>query len=420
MALQAGSGAHTPPSRAPGPLLGRPVAVLVGLAAAVVVVLGMRTMADLLGPAFLALVLTLAAHPVRGWFARRGLPGWVGTAVALVAVYAALLVLTASLVVAGARFATLVPTYQAELDALLDGLVAALAQVGVGQEQISRLLSGVDLGRIASLAGGLLGGLLALLTDLFFIVTLVLFMAVDAASFPGKLAALRGAPGELAVALRHFAATSRKYLLVTTVFGLIVAAVDTLALIWLGVPVAVLWGLLAFITNYIPNIGFVLGLVPPALIGLLEGGPRLMLAVVVVYSLVNVVIQTFIQPKIVGDAVGLSVTVTMLSLVFWAATLGALGALLAVPLTLFFKAVLVDADPRTRWVAPLLSGAGAADAGRDVAAPGAGAPAVGPAAPGPVEAGPAEARPAEAVELRTERPPRVRRSRSSGRPGRAS
>ncbi|WP_261775418.1 AI-2E family transporter, partial [Kocuria turfanensis] len=174
---------------------------------------------------------------------------------------------------------------------------------------------------------------------------------------------------------------------------------DTLALIWLGVPVAVLWGLLAFITNYIPNIGFVLGLVPPALIGLLEGGPRLMLAVIAVYSVVNVVIQTFIQPKIVGDAVGLSVTVTMLSLVFWAATLGALGALLAVPLTLFFKAVLVDADPRTRWVGPLLSGP--ADAGRDAAAPGAGAgaPAVAPTAPGP-----AEARPAEAARLLTERP----------------
>nr|WP_276607413.1 AI-2E family transporter [Kocuria sediminis] len=398
--------------------MGRPVAVLVGLAAAVVVVLGMRTMADLLGPAFLALVLTLAAHPLRGWFVRRGLPGWVGTAVALVAVYAALLVLTASLVVAGARFATLVPTYQAELDALLDGLVAALAQFGVGQEQISRILSGVDLGRVASLAGGLLGGLLALLTDLFFIVTLVLFMAVDAASFPGKLAALRGAPGELAVALGHFAATSRKYLIVTTAFGLIVAVVDTLALIWLGVPVAVLWGLLAFITNYIPNIGFVLGLVPPALIGLLEGGPRLMLAVVVVYSVVNVVIQTFIQPKIVGDAVGLSVTVTMLSLVFWAATLGALGALLAVPLTLFFKAVLVDADPRTRWVGPLLSGA--ADTGRgSAAAAGAGAPAADPAANGP-----AEARPAEAARPRTDRPPRVRRARTStrtsGHPGRAS
>jgi predicted PurR-regulated permease PerM len=344
------------------------VVVLVGIAAAVVAVLGMRTMADLLGPAFLALVLTLAAHPLRGWFERRGLPGWAGTAIALVAVYAALLALTVSLVVAGARLATLLPSYQSELNGLLDGVVAGLARLGVGEEQIARLFDGLDLGRLAALAGGLLGGLLGLLSDLFFVVTLVLFMAVDAATFPAKLAALRGSHGELASALRGFAVVSRKYLLVTTVFGLVVALIDTIALVWMGVPVAVLWGLLAFITNYIPNIGFVLGLVPPALIGLLEGGPGLMLAVIAVYSVVNVVIQTFIQPKVVGDAVGLSATVTMISLVFWAATLGALGALLAVPLTLFFKAVLVDADPRARWVSPLLSGAAAGTVGAGTSA----------------------------------------------------
>ncbi|HYO19556.1 MAG TPA: AI-2E family transporter [Dermatophilaceae bacterium] len=332
------------------------------MAAAVVIVLGMRTLSDLLGPAFLALVLTVAANPLRNWFRRRGLPGWAGTAVALVAVYLALLALTVSLVVAGARFATLLPTYQAELDRLLDGAVAGLGRLGVGEEQIAQMAAGVSLGRLASLAGELLGGLLGLLSNLFFIVVLVLFMAVDAANFPAKLAALRGSRGELATALGGFAATSRRFLWVTTVFGLIVAVIDTAALVWLGVPAALLWGLLAFITNYIPNIGFVLGLVPPALIALLEGGPSLMIAVIAVYSVVNVVIQTFIQPKIVGDAVGVSATVTMLSLVFWAATLGALGALLAVPLTLFFKAILIDADPRARWISPLLSGAPAGPA----------------------------------------------------------
>jgi predicted PurR-regulated permease PerM len=157
-------------------------------------------------------------------------------------------------------------------------------------------------------------------------------------------------------AMTSFGVSTRRYIVVSTVFGLIVAVFDTIALMLLGVPVALLWGLLAFITNYIPNIGFVIGVVPPALIGLLEGGPRLMISVLVVYSVLNVVIQSVIQPKVVGDAVGLSTTLTMLSLVFWAYTLGAMGALLAVPLTLFTKALLVDADPAARWVNQLLSG----------------------------------------------------------------
>ena len=133
-----------------------------------------------------------------------------------------------------------------------------------------------------------------------------------------------------------------------------VAIIDTLLLYLLGVPGALLWGLLAFITNYIPNIGFVLGLIPPAVLALLEGGPGLMLAVIASYSVINVVIQSVIQPKMVGDAVGLSASVTFLSLVVWAWILGPLGAVLAVPLSLLVRAVFVDVDPGTRWIGGLI------------------------------------------------------------------
>jgi AI-2 transport protein TqsA len=112
---------------------------------------------------------------------------------------------------------------------------------------------------------------------------------------------------------------------------------------------------LAFITNDIPNIGFVLGLIPPALLALLQGGVRQAVLVIVAYSVINVMIQSLLQPKFVGDAVGLSVTLTFLSLDFWIFVIGPLGALLAVPLSLFVKALLVDADPDSRWLDPLIT-----------------------------------------------------------------
>jgi AI-2 transport protein TqsA len=112
--------------------------------------------------------------------------------------------------------------------------------------------------------------------------------------------------------------------------------------------------LLAFITNYIPNIGFLIGLLPPALLALLSGGPNLMVAVIVVYCALNFVLQSLVQPRFIGDAVGLSVTVTFLSLAFWAWLLGPLGAILAIPLTLLVKALLVDIDPRAGWADALL------------------------------------------------------------------
>ena len=117
----------------------------------------------------------------------------------------------------------------------------------------------------------------------------------------------------------------------------------------LGVPLALLWGLLVFITNYIPYIGFWIGLVPPVLLALLTGGWELAAVVFVLYTVVNFVLTSVIQPKYVGDAVGISVSLTLVALVFWGWVLGTIGAVLAVPLTLFAKALLVDVNPRVRW-----------------------------------------------------------------------
>ena len=160
--------------------------------------------------------------------------------------------------------------------------------------------------------------------------------------------------------LESFAHGTRLYLVVATVFGFIVAVLDTVFLSFTPIPDPLLWGLLAFITNYIPNIGFVVGVVPPAVLGLLEGGPGLMMTVIVVYSLLNAIIQSVIQPRVVGQTVGLSGTVTFVSLLFWAWVLGAVGALFAVPLTLLVKCLLIDVDGRAAWMGPLLDGAPAA------------------------------------------------------------
>jgi AI-2 transport protein TqsA len=169
-----------------------------------------------------------------------------------------------------------------------------------------------------------------------------------------RLASIAVDRPKITEALRHFAWGTRQYLIVTTVFGLIVAVLDSVALALLGIPLAVTWGLLAFITNFIPNIGFVIGVVPPALLGLLTGGPSLMIIVIIVYCGLNFVVQSIIQPRFIGDAVGLSVTVTFVALVFWAWLLGPLGAILAIPLTLLAKSMLVDVDPQARWAHALL------------------------------------------------------------------
>ncbi len=253
------------------------------------------------------------------------------------------------------RLVDLMPQYQAQFAQLRTDAIQTLDGLGVGPQQVEELTGPIRADGVADLVHAVLGGAVGVLSDSFFLLAVLLFLCLDAVHFPARLRRAARERPEVVGALRGFAQGTRRYLLVSTIFGIIVATIDTLMLWALGIPLPLLWGLLSFITNYIPNIGFVVGLVPPALLGLLEGGPRLMVAVIALYCLVNFVIQSVIQPKIVGDAVGLSASVSFLSLVFWTWVLGPLGALLAIPLSLLTKGLLVDIDPRTRWIDSLIS-----------------------------------------------------------------
>ncbi len=334
--------------------LPRGLSVLLGLAAAVIVIAGMRSAQDILGPAFLALILTILAHPLRTWL-NRHVPSWAASAVCVVAAYLLIVGLALVLVVSTARFAALLPTYADDFSARASSLVDWLTGLGVDKAQIDKIASSFDLSSLGGFVEALLSGALGVAGNLAFILTLVLFMTMDGGTFPNQLANAAKLRPSLIEAMSSFASGTRVYFAVSTIFGLIVAVIDTIALAALGVPSPVLWGLLAFITNYIPNIGFVIGLLPPAILALLEGGPGLMLTVIVVYCIINVIIQTVIQPRFVGDAVGLSTTLTFMSLIFWAWVIGPIGALLAIPLSLLIKALLVDVDPTTLWLRPLIS-----------------------------------------------------------------
>jgi AI-2 transport protein TqsA len=335
--------------------LPRGLLVLLSMAGAVVAVAGLRSAFGIVGPAFLALMIVITIHPLLAWLQRHRLPGWLAVVLTMLVAYVSLVALAAALVFSVARLATLLPSYEPQFTSLIDQFTRWLGELGVTQEQINAAVSQFDLNSLIGVLQRVLTGATSVVSDLAFILALLFFLILDSSSFPRRLAAAAAQRPQLVEALTGFAGATRQYVVVSTVFGLIVALVDVAALYWLDVPLPWLWGLLSFITNYIPNIGFVLGLLPPALLALLQGGVRQAVLVIVAYSVINVIIQSLIQPKFVGDAVGLSVTLTLLSLVFWTFVIGPLGALLAVPLSLFVKALLVDADPDSRWLDLLIA-----------------------------------------------------------------
>jgi AI-2 transport protein TqsA len=331
----------------------RALVMLLGAGAAVLVLAGVRSIAWLVGPAFLALIIVIALSPVQGWLRRHNWPAWLATLVLVVLVVGVLVALSLVVVVSLARLAALLPQYADRADELLASLAGSLEGYGVRPGQLQEAVSTVSPTQVVALIGTLLAGLSATLSSLVFLLCLMLFLSVEAGGIDRRLAAVSVDRPELSSALRSFARGTRSYLLVTTVFGLIVAVLDGTALAIIGVPLPVLWALLSFITNYIPNVGFVIGLVPPALLALLTSGVPDMLAVIAVYCVLNFVVQSLIQPRFVGDSVGLAMTTTFVALAFWAWLLGPLGALLAIPLTLLIKALFVDVDPAARWATAL-------------------------------------------------------------------
>lgn len=332
----------------------RALIVLVAGASLVVIVAGIKEIAWLLGPLFLALVIVIGVNPVPQWLRRHGWPAWLATGALLLLVYGLIAALVVVLIVSVAQLATLLPKYADKADALLHDVTSWLSQHGVAPDQLKSTTSSVDYGKLVHYVGDLLGSVAGLGTSVVFLLSLLLFFSIDAATAALRQSAVAVDRPALGVALTGFVHGTRRYLIVTTVFGLIVAVLDTIGLLVLGVPLALLWGVLAFITNYIPNVGFVLGLLPPALLGLLEGGWQTALAVVALYCVLNFVVQSLVQPKFIGNAVGLTATATFVSLVFWSWLLGPLGAILAVPLSLLAKALLVDVDPKAKWVDALL------------------------------------------------------------------
>jgi AI-2 transport protein TqsA len=291
---------------------------------------------------------------VQTWLLRRGWPHWASAAVLLVLVWGVLLFFVGLLVLSAAQLATLLPHYSGRATILLAQLSRDLHHPGLLTSQLSDLVSKIDYTQLMGVATGLLSQLTDAATTLLLLLAALVFMVLESAGFGRRLALIAPERPHLPIALGLFARGTRSYLWVSTVFGALVAVGDGIGLALMGVPAAALWGVLSFITNYVPNIGFVLGLIPPALLALLSGGWGELIAVVVLYSVLNFVIQTLIQPRFIGDSVGLSTTVTFVALLFWGWVMGALGALLAIPLTLLVKALLVDVDPRGHWLDVLL------------------------------------------------------------------
>lgn len=272
-----------------------------------------------------------------------GAPAWL--AIVIVTLGATLAISGMIAIVSGSleQFQEQLPALRERVDLLIEGAIGVLHGYGVNistEEMASRF----DAGAIMQLAGDTVQSLLAAISNAFLVVLMVVFMLIEADQLPDKIRAYRSDPDDDLSDLSAATETIQKYLAIKSWVSAGTGITITLYLWLIGVDFPVLWGLLAFLFNFIPNIGSILASIPAVLLAFVQHGTGIALATIAGYLVVNMVFGNALEPRLMGRRLGLSTLVVFLSLVFWGWLWGPVGMLLSVPLTVIVKIFLEHSE----------------------------------------------------------------------------
>lgn len=333
--------------------MNRPVlSFMVGLAAFVIVVAGMRAAETLLVPFFLSLFIAVICSPPLLWMKRRGVPS--GLAVLLVILIIVLLGTIVGAVVGSSitSFRADLPEYQARLQDMSAGLRGWLAGQGVAIDR-GFWAENVKPSAALALAGNTLSSLGNLMTNAFLILLTVVFILAEEMRFADRLARAHEDLQSTIEGINRFTKSVNHYMALKSGLSLITGTLVSLWLWFLGVDYALLWGTMAFLLNFVPNLGSLLAAVPAVLLALVQLGVPDALWTAAGYVVINVLIGNVVEPKVMGRGLNLSTLVVFLSLVFWGWVLGPVGMLLSVPLTMTVK-IALESYPGTAWLGMVL------------------------------------------------------------------
>lgn len=328
--------------------------ILLVMAAVVVVLAGVKAASVVVVPVLLALFIAIISHPLIEWFHRLGLPRFLALLPVVVLVTGIVVLLTGLVMQSANDFVQKMPEYRARSSEQFDWLVARAESYNISLNW-DVLQSQLDPSRAINLTVNMLSGVGNFLTSFVIVLLIMVFMLGEARLAPSKIKLAFKSPERTTNNVAAILKAINKYLALKTLISLVTGFIVGGGLWLMGIDHFLLWGVIAFLFNYIPNIGSILASVPAVLMALIQYSPLMAGAVALLYLAVNVVMGNLIEPRVMGRGLGLSTLVVFLSLLFWGWMLGPVGMLLSVPLTMVVKIALGENDG-TRWLAVLLSG----------------------------------------------------------------
>ncbi len=331
---------------------------LLGVAATVVVIAGLKASSSVLIPILASAMIAVLCMPAILWLQRRRLPEWAAVTTVFLVVLVAVVGFSTLVGSSVADFNAEVREPTSDLNERLEGLreETTLWLASKNIDVSAELHDAFDPRGVLSAVGTAAGAIADLLSNTLFVLLTVAFMLGEAAGFPRKL---REAFGNRTASDGHdeMVESVRSYVRIKTEVSLATGALAALTCAMGDVRYAILWGVAAFLLNFVPTVGSLVAAVPPILLALVEHGWQTAVAIAITYTAINLVIGNVIEPRLMGRRLGLSSLVVWLSLVFWGWVWGPVGMLLSVPLTMMVKLLFEHSDD-LRWVGVLLGPGG--------------------------------------------------------------
>jgi AI-2 transport protein TqsA len=329
---------------------------LVLAAAMVIIIYGIHEAQAVIALLLVSVFLALIATPPVLWIQRKRIPSSVAVMIVMAGMVTLLLIIGGIVGASLSTFSNALPFYQKRLQEQLFALKPFLSSrhIEVTDKVLSEYLNP---GPILGLVVGLLSRMGSTISDIVLILLTVTFILLEASSFPIKLRSVLGDPLRAFPQFTKFIDDIQRYMILKTIINLIAGAIIGLWLYILGVDFPVLWGFVAFLLHYVPNIGSILCAVPAVLLALVELGVGPALLAASGYLVVGFTVGNVVEPRLMGRKFGLSTLVVFLSLIFWGSLLGPIGVVLCIPFTMTLK-FACENGKNTRWIAILLGSGG--------------------------------------------------------------
>lgn len=326
---------------------------LFSIAAFVIFIAGLRAASNIIIPFLLACFIAIISSPAMVWLKKKGIRPAFSILIIIMSVMCILWVLVQIAGVSINQFVSESDLYQRRLRMISIEWIQWLEAKGIDVNS-ETFNSMINPGRAMTLVVDTLRQFFTgMLKNTFLIMLTVVFLLLELAGFPNKLKMALGPDHPSIPALNRFTESLNRYLAIKSWVSLATGVLAYVLCRLIGLNYALLWGLLAFLFNYVPNIGSILAAAPPVMLALVEFGTSKSLVCLAGYLMINIVFGNLIEPRVMGRGLGLSTLVVWMSLIFWGWVFGAVGMLLSVPLTMVIK-IAMESKPETQWIAVLL------------------------------------------------------------------